>query len=109
MGDVEDTVRCTLSLRELLSVPYRIEASTTEDASGRWFRRAAHPELPGCTVEAPTIEEALHRLERRRIEIIIATVQAGGVPPVPRAPLGGIDPARLAAELGVEWTRGIDA
>ena len=101
MADTEDLAGRSFSLRELLSVPYRIEASTMEGASGEWVRRAAYPELPGCTVEAPTIEEALFQLERRRMEIIIATVRSGGVPPVPRPPLSGVDPAVLAAELGV--------
>ncbi len=101
MADIEQPDERTLSLRELLSVPYRIEASTTEDPSGQWVRRAAYPELPGCTVEAPTIEDALRQLERRRLEIIVATVRAGRTPPIPRPPLSGVDPAALAAELGV--------
>ena len=90
-----------LSLGDLLSVPYRIEAFTTESTDGQWVRHAAYPELPGCTAEAPTIEDALRDLERRRMEIIVATVRAGQVPPVPRPPLRGTDPMALAAELGL--------
>lgn len=90
-----------LSLRDLLCIPYRIEASTTEGTSGEWLRRAAYPELPDCMAEAPTIEEAVRRLERRRMEIIVATVRAGRLPPVPRPPLRGCDPAILAGELGL--------
>lgn len=108
MADMEDAAGRTFSLRELLCIPYRVEASTTETSSGQWVRRATYPELPGCTAEAPTIEEALNQLERRRVEIIIATVQGGGVPPVPRPPLGGIDPAGVAAALGVAAPPGLD-
>lgn len=89
------------SLWALLSVPYLIEASTTEGPDGTWVRRAAYPELPGCVAEAPSIEEALRQLERRRMEIIIDTVRSGARPPVPRLPLAGCDPRTLAAELGL--------
>ena len=89
------------SLHDLLSVPYRVEAFTTEGPDGQWVRHAAYPELPGCTAEAPTIEEALRGLERRRIEIVAAAVRAGRLPPVPRPPLRGTDPGALAAELGL--------
>lgn len=90
-----------LSLREMLSIPYRIEARTSEGENGDWLRRAAYPELPGCTAEAPTIEDALRQLERRRIEIIVGMLRSGGQPPMPRPPLRDCDPEGVARELGL--------
>ena len=89
------------ALREYLSVPYRIEAETVEVRQGTWVRRATYPELPGCSAEAATIEETLERLERRRIEIIVALLRAGEAPPVPRRPLGDCDPEGLMQRLGL--------
>ncbi len=89
------------SLRDLLSVPFRVEAGTVEVSAGRWLRRAAYPELPGCTAEAATIEEALKLLERRRIEIVVAMLRAGEHPPVPRPPLRDCDPQGVAEALDV--------
>ena len=42
------------------------------------------------------------------MEIIIAAVQAGQAPPVPRPPLSGVDPSGLAKELGVTSPFDID-
>jgi predicted RNase H-like HicB family nuclease len=90
-----------LSMREWLSIPYRIEACTTQGPDGAWLRRATYPELPGCMAEAATIEDALRRLERRRIEIIVAMVRAGRRPPLPRPPLCDGDPEGQAREVGL--------
>ena len=40
-----------LDLRELLSVPYLLEAAAVETAPGKWLLRLAYPELPDCTAE----------------------------------------------------------
>jgi len=40
-----------LDLRELLSVPYILEAEAVETEPGQWLVRLAYPELPGCTAE----------------------------------------------------------
>lgn len=90
-----------LVLRDFLSIPYRIQASTSEVSSGQWRRRAAYPELPGCVAEAATIEEALTRLEHRRIEIILAMLRSGTRPPLPRPPLRDSDPEGIAEQLGL--------
>lgn len=90
-----------LTLRELLSIPYRVEAEAIERSPGEWVRRAAYPELPDCVAEAPTIEEALRGLERRRIEVIVNTFHSGARPPVPRPPLRDGSPEGLAQELGL--------
>jgi hypothetical protein len=90
-----------LRLREYLSVPYLLEAETVEVAPGSWLRRVAYPELPGCTTESPVVEEALHRLERMRIEMIVRMVGEGRLPPVPRLPLQYCDPAWVAREAGL--------
>lgn len=88
-------------LRDLLSIPYLLEAEAVETAPGKWLVRVAYPELPGCTAEAPVVEDALRELERRRIEMIVSLVQAGRKPPVPRKPLAAADPLWAAQDLGV--------
>jgi len=90
-----------LDLRELLSVPYLLEAEALETEPGRWLLRLAYPELPGCTAEGFLLEHVLEDLERRRIEIIVGLVEAGEAPPVPRKPLAASDPLWIAKELGV--------
>jgi predicted RNase H-like HicB family nuclease len=90
-----------LDLRELLSVPYLLEAEAVEAEPGRWLLRLAYPELPGCTAEGFALEDVLRDLERRRIEIIVDLVEAGEEPPVPRKPLAVTDPLWIAKELGL--------
>ena len=41
-----------MELRELLSIPYLLEAEAGETEPGHWRIRLAYPELPGCTAEA---------------------------------------------------------
>jgi predicted RNase H-like HicB family nuclease len=90
-----------LRLREYLSVPYLLEAETVEVAPGTWLSRVAYPELPGCTAQSVVVEDALQRLERMRIEMIIAMVTEGRPPPVPRPPLRNCDPAWVAGQAGL--------
>ena len=90
-----------MRLRDYLSVPYVLEAETVEAAPGSWTRRVAYPELPGCVTEALVVEDALLRLERMRIEIIIRMVGEGLIPPVPRPPLPDCDPAWIARQAGL--------
>jgi hypothetical protein len=90
-----------LDLRELLSIPYLLEAEAVETGPGRWLLRLAYPELPGCTAEGFVLETVLKDLERRRIEIIVDLVEAGEEPPVPRKPLAVADPLWIAKELGL--------
>jgi len=89
-----------MRLCDYLAIPFLVEAETVEDGSGAWLRRACCPELPGCVAEAPTIEEALERLDRRRVEVIADLLRAGVAPPAPRAPLHGFDAAGLIARVG---------
>lgn len=90
-----------MDLRELLSVPYLLEAEAVETEPGRWLLRLAYPELAGCTAEGFVLEEVLRELERRRIEIIVDMVEVGRAPPVPRKPLAVTDPLWIAKELGL--------
>ena len=90
-----------MDLRELLSVPYLLEAEAVETEPGRWLLRLAYPELPDCTAEGFLLEHVLGDLERRRIEVIVGLVEAGQEPPVPRKPLAASDPLWIAKELGV--------
>jgi len=90
-----------LDLRELLSIPYLLEAEAVETDPGRWLIRLAYPELPGCRAEGAVVEEALRDLERRRIETIVGLVEAGATPPVPRQPLASADPLWTARDLGL--------
>lgn len=90
-----------MDLRELLSVPYLLEAEAVETGSGEWLLRLAYPELPGCTAEGYVVEQVLKELERRRVELIVTLVEAGREPPVPRKPLAAADPLWIARELGL--------
>lgn len=90
-----------MELRELLSIPYLLEAEAGETEPGHWRIRLAYPELPGCTAEAAVVEDALRELERRRIELIVGLVEEGKQPPVPRQPLAASDPLWTAQDLGL--------
>ena len=90
-----------MDLRELLSIPYLLEAEAVESEPGKWLLRLAYPELPGCTAEGFVVEEVLRELERRRVEMIVTLVEAGKEPPVPRQPLAASDPLWTANELGL--------
>lgn len=90
-----------MELRELLSIPYLLEAEALEIEPGRWVVRLSYPELPGCTAEGAVIEDTLKELERRRIEIIVDLVETGRAPPVPRKPLASADPLWTARDLGL--------
>lgn len=90
-----------MNLRELLSVPYLLEAEAVEAEPGQWLVRLAYPELPGCIAAGPVVEDALKELERRRIEMIVELVEAGREPPVPRKPLTETDPLWTVRDLGL--------
>jgi hypothetical protein len=94
-------VETRVRLWDYLSVPYVLEAETVEVAPGSWIRRVAYPELPGCTAESVVVEEALHLLERMRIEMIVGMVGQGRLPPVPRPPLQYCDPSWVARQVGL--------
>jgi hypothetical protein len=68
------------------AVPYLLVIESVE-RRGEWLRRAEHPELPGCAVEAPSAVEALEALERERLRVLRRLWEEGGVIPVPRLPL----------------------
>ena len=59
-----------MNLRDLLSVPYLLEAEAVETEAGKWRVRLAYPELPDCTAEGFVVEDVFKQLEQRRIEII---------------------------------------
>jgi hypothetical protein len=90
-----------LDLRELLSIPYLLEAEAVETEPGKWLVRLAYPELPCCTAEGSVVEDVLRDLERRRIEMIVSLVEAGQEPPIPRKPLAASDPLWTAQDLGL--------
>jgi hypothetical protein len=90
-----------VDLRELLSVPYLLEAEAVETEAGKWLVRLDYPELPGCTAEGFIVEDVLKELEQRRIEIIVGLVEAGKRPPVPRKPLAASDPLWAVRDLGL--------
>lgn len=90
-----------MDLRELLSVPYLLEAEAVETEPGKWLLRLAYPELPGCIAEGFLLEDVLRELERRRVEIIVSLVETGREPPVPRKPLASSDPLWTANDLGL--------
>ena len=90
-----------MDLRELLSIPYLLEAEAVETDPGKWLVRLAYPELPDCIAEGPVVEDALRELERRRIQMIMDLVEAGRVPPIPRKPLAAADPLWTVHDLGL--------
>ena len=90
-----------LLLKDYLSVPYLLEAETVEVALGSWISRVAYPELPGCGAESLVVEDALHLLERKRIEMIVRMIGEGRPPPVPRPPLQACDPVWVAKQAGL--------
>jgi predicted RNase H-like HicB family nuclease len=90
-----------VDLRELLSVPYLLEAEAVETEAGKWLVRLDYPELPGCTAEGFIVEDVLKELEQRRIEIIVGLVEEGKQPPVPRKPLAASDPLWSVRDLGL--------
>jgi hypothetical protein len=90
-----------LDLRELLSIPYLLEAEAVETEPGKWLVRLAYRELPCCTAEGSIVEDVLRDLERRRIEMIVSLVEAGQEPPIPRKPLAASDPLWTAQDLGL--------
>jgi predicted RNase H-like HicB family nuclease len=90
-----------LDLRELLSIPYLLEAEAVETEPGQWLVRLAYPELPGCAAEGTVVEDALKELERQRIEMIVSLAERGKQPPIPRKPLAASDPLWTAHDLGL--------
>ena len=90
-----------MNSEEYLAVPYLLEAEAVEAEPGKWLVRLAYPELEGCTAEGIVVENVLQELERRRVEMIIAMIESGQAPPVPRAPVGGSDPRWTAQDLGL--------
>ena len=81
-----------VDLRELLSVPYLLEAEAVETDTGKWLVRLDYPELPGCTAVGLVVEDVLKEIEQRRIETIVRLVEGGKQPPIPRKPLASPDP-----------------
>ena len=90
-----------MRLIDHLCVPYLLEAETVELSDGTWVRRVGYPELPGCVAEATVVEEALAKLERKRIETIVRMIGEGHLPPTPRPRLPDSDPIWVARQVGV--------
>jgi hypothetical protein len=84
---------------EHLAVPYVLVMESIERPNGEWVRRASHPELPGCVVEATSPLDALDQLHELRVRYILDHLARGEVVPVPRPPLRArrpvLDPERL--------------
>jgi predicted RNase H-like HicB family nuclease len=91
-----------VKLIDYLRVPYVLEAESTEATPGVWVSRVSYPELPDCVEQAATIEEAIDKLERRRIELIVAMLRGGTPPRIPRPPLASSQPYWLIAHYGLQ-------
>jgi predicted RNase H-like HicB family nuclease len=83
---VDDGVR---DLAYYEAVPYLLVVESVE-RGGQWLRRAEHPELPGCFVEAESAVEAMEKLEGERRRLIRQMWDRGAPIPAPRAPLRGV-------------------
>jgi len=68
------------------SIPFLLVVESVE-RDGRWRRRAAHPELPGCAAEADSALEAIEGLACERERLLEERWRRGEEIPVPRAPL----------------------
>jgi predicted RNase H-like HicB family nuclease len=91
-----------VKLIDYLRVPYVLEAESTEAAPGSWVSRVSYPELPNCVEQAASIEEAIDKLERRRIQVIVELLRSGTPPRVPRQPLESCEPDWLIAHYGLQ-------
>jgi predicted RNase H-like HicB family nuclease len=91
-----------VKLIDYLRVPYVLEAESTEATPGVWVSRVSYPELPDCVEQAATIEEAIDKLERRRLEMIVAMLRRGTPPRIPRPPLASSQPYWLIAHCGLQ-------
>lgn len=83
-----------MKVGEYLRVPYIVTAWSEELPDGRWVRHVEHPELPGCSAEAASIEEALSRLDDLRPRLILEML-ADGRRPLMRKSLMGASQARV--------------
>lgn len=96
-------------LRELLSVPYILEALSVKSDDGSWIRCFEYPELPDCTVYGLAPVEALDELERLKYKIILDRVQRGQPVPVPRPPLYSMNPGASLRDIGLsDWLIDLD-
>ena len=77
------------------AVPYVLVMDSVE-RGGEWRRRAEHPELPGCVVDAPSALEAIDKLEQERLRVLRSLWARGAPIPVPRPPLRACVPAARA-------------
>jgi predicted RNase H-like HicB family nuclease len=68
------------------AVPYLLVLESVQRGN-EWLRRAEHPELPGCSVEAPSAVEAMEKLEQARRSLLRQLWDRGAPIPVPRPPL----------------------
>jgi hypothetical protein len=69
-----------------LAVPLLLAVKPVRTAHG-WEIEAAYPEFDGCTVRCDRLTDAMDQLERRRLDLTVALLDAGELPPAPRDPL----------------------
>jgi len=91
-----------VKLIDYLRVPYVLEAESIESPPGIWVSHVSYPELPNCVERAATIEEAIDKLERRRIQIVVGMLRGGTPPRIPRPPLESSQPYWLIAHYGLQ-------
>jgi len=68
------------------AVPYLLVVESVE-REGEWWRRATHPELPGCVAEAASAVEAIEKLDAERRRLLRQAWMQGHPIPVPRPAL----------------------
>lgn len=89
-----------MTLAEVLSIPYVLEAQSVETAAGVWLRQVAYPEIPGCRAAAAQLEDAVDEVERLRIDLLLEGIYRGQLPPSPREPLVDAQPASTLLRVG---------
>ena len=88
MNEPADVPEAERTLAYYQAVPYLLVLESVE-RDGAWLRRAEHPELPGCAVEAASVFEAMDQLDVARRALLRQLWDRGAPIPVPRPPLRG--------------------
>lgn len=77
----------SVTLRQYLSIPYKLSGKSYRDETGKWIREFSFPELPNCIIHGINAVELVNNLDIKKICIITNMFIYKKHIPVPRAPL----------------------